>query len=51
MGKRKLVRTSHATILLAVPVQWARSIGVKGGDEVEVAIDEYGKLIISAEGE
>jgi hypothetical protein len=51
MGKRKLVGTSHSTILLAVPVEWARSIGVKAGDEVEVKIDDAGRLIISAEGQ
>lgn len=48
MGQRKLFGTTHTTILLAVPVEWARSVGVKAGDKVEVMIDDAGKLVISA---
>ena len=50
MGGRKLIGTSHRTILMALPIQWVRSVGVEVGDTVQVVIDSAGRLIISKEG-
>lgn len=47
--KRRVVKHGPSTLIISIPINWAKTYGIKPGDELEVE-EKAGNLIVSSEG-
>src|SRR3989344_2878801 len=47
--KRKVIQIADSTVLVSIPIKWAKKYNLKKGDSVDVE-DEHNKIIITTEG-